>query len=102
MNIINIVASGSSLIWTYSIFKEISKSRKELKLASQTLSSDQIRNGFASYEAYISSKNYYPVFYLNFGSNSLIIANNILLDNTKTKYEILINLYSIKDVSKNN
>ena len=32
-------------------------------------------------------------FYLNFGSNNLVIANNVLLDNTKTKYEVLINLY---------
>ena len=34
-------------------------------------------------------------FYLNFGSNQLIIANNILIDSTKSQYEILINLYDL-------
>ena len=36
---------------------------------------------------------YFQDFYLNFGSNNLVIANNLLIDNSKEKYDLLINLY---------
>jgi hypothetical protein len=73
--------------------KEISPDRTELKLASNIFSNDELVTLANDFKAQLNSSEYFQDFYLNFGSNNLIIANNILLDNTKTKYEILINLY---------
>jgi hypothetical protein len=73
--------------------KEISPDRTELKLASNVFSNDELVSLVNNFKATSNSSEYFQDFYLNFGSNNLIIANNILLDNTKTKYEILINLY---------
>jgi len=73
--------------------KEISPDRTELRLASNIISNDELFTITNNFKAQLNSSEYFQDFYLNFGSNSLIIANNILLDNTKTKYEILINLY---------
>ncbi len=73
--------------------KEISPSRTELKLSSQTINESSIEAGFDQYEAYISLKNYYPDFYLNFGNNEHLIALNAstLIDDTGTY--LLIKLY---------
>jgi len=73
--------------------KEISPDRTELRLASNILTNDELINIVDNFKQQINSSKYFQDFYLNFGSNNLIIANNILLDNTKVKYEILINLY---------
>lgn len=73
--------------------KEISTSRREIKLASQNLSDASIDRGFATYQAYITSKNYYPVFYLNFGNNVTIIANNAALSREGDGSYLLIKLY---------
>jgi hypothetical protein len=73
--------------------KEISPDRTELRLASNTLTNDELINIVNDFKLQINSSTYFQDFYLNFGSNNLIIANNILLDNTKVKYEVLINLY---------
>ena len=73
--------------------KEISPSRTELKLSSQTIAEGDIINGFNQYQAYISLKNYYPDFYLNFGNNDQLIAINAttVIDDTGTY--LLIKLY---------
>jgi len=73
--------------------KEISPDRTELRLASNIISNDNLVTLANQFKTQLNSLEYFQDFYLNFGSNNLIIANNILLDNTKTKYEILINLY---------
>jgi hypothetical protein len=73
--------------------KEISSDRTELKLASNTLSDSDIESAYNNFKDKLNNTSYFQDFYLNFGSNSLVIANNILLDNTKSQYEILINLY---------
>ena len=73
--------------------KEISPDRTELRLSSNIISNDDLITIVNSFNQQINSSDYFQDFYLNFGSNNLIIANNILLDNTKVKYEILINLY---------
>lgn len=73
--------------------KEISPDRTELRLASNIISNDDLVILSNQFKTQLNSLEYFQDFYLNFGSNNLIIANNILLDNTKTKYEILINLY---------
>ena len=73
--------------------KEISTSRTELKLASQTISDISIRDGFNQYQAYITSKNYYPVFYLNFGNNQTVIANNVAYTEDSEGAYLLVKLY---------
>ena len=73
--------------------KEISQTRREIKLASQVLSDSVIRDGFTQYQAYISTKNYYPVFYLNFGNNIILTANNVALTEDEEGSYLLIKLY---------
>ena len=83
---------NSSFNSTYWI-KEISNSRTELKLSSQKISGDAIRNGFAQYQSYISDKNYFPVFYLNFGNNIASSANNVALTEDDSGVYLLVKLY---------
>jgi hypothetical protein len=73
--------------------KEISTSRTEIKLTSQTLSNSQIKSGFDYYQSYISTKNYYSDFYLNFGSNDLVIAVNSAYTEDDNGAYLLIKLY---------
>jgi len=73
--------------------KDISPDRTEIKITSNTLSNTNIETSVNDFKIKLASSIYFQDFYLNFGSNQLIIANNILLDNTKPQYEILINLY---------
>jgi len=73
--------------------KEISQTRREIKLASQVLSDAVIREGFAQYQTYITTKNYYPIFYLNFGSNQIVTANNVALTEDEEGAYLLIRLY---------
>jgi len=73
--------------------KEISPSRTELKLSSQTISNLDIINGFNQYQAYISLKNYYPDFYLNFGNNDQLIAINATTVTDDTGTYLVVKLY---------
>jgi hypothetical protein len=73
--------------------KEISNDRTEIRIVSNDISNFNIELLAFEFKSRLSSTPYFQDFYLNFGSNNLIIANNILVDNTKTQYEILINLY---------
>jgi hypothetical protein len=73
--------------------KEISQTRREIKLASQVLSDAVIRDGFTQYQSYIATKNYYPIFYLNFGNNIVITANNVALTEDEEGSYLLIRLY---------
>ncbi len=85
---------GSDSVTFQYFIKEISNSRLELKLASQDLSSTSIVAGFDEFENYISQKNYYPDFYLNFGRNNLIIAvNAIVITESDGNSYLLIKLY---------
>jgi hypothetical protein len=83
----------NSQFGTFYWIKEISSSRTELKLASQVLSNQIIKDGFSQYQSYISTKNYYPVFYLNFGNNQLVTANNVALTEDEEGAYLLIKLY---------
>ena len=73
---------------------EISSDRTELRLKSNNINKDEIKSG---YENFISSQvdlNYFRDFYLNFGNNQSIIANNILIDESNSDdISILIKLY---------
>jgi len=73
--------------------KEISQTRTELKLTSQVLSDISIRDGFTQYQGYIATKNYYPIFYLNFGNNQVITANNVAYTEDEEGAYLLIKLY---------
>lgn len=83
---------NSSLSNKYWI-KEISTSRLELKLSSQTISGDSMNSGFNQFQSYIAQKNYYGDFYLNFGNNNLVIAVNAAYVNDNGESYILIKLY---------
>lgn len=83
----------NSSVGTRYWIKEISNTRTELKLASQVLSDEIINNGFNQYRTYISTKNYYPVFYLNFGANNTVIANNVAYTQDEAGSYILVKLY---------
>jgi hypothetical protein len=87
----------NSAFGTYYWIKEISPSRTELKLASQTISDDSILDGFSQYQSYISNKNYYPIFYLNFGNNQTIIASNVSYTEDEDGSYLLIKLYEPLD-----
>jgi len=73
--------------------KEISPSGTEIKLGNQNLSNEQIRAGFSEFQAYVSTKSYYVDFYLNFGQNRLIIANNAILIEENGESYIAVKLY---------
>jgi hypothetical protein len=73
--------------------KEISQTRREIKLASQVLSDTVIRDGFSQYQSYIATKNYYPIFYLNFGNNIVLTANNVALTEDDEGAYLIIKLY---------
>jgi hypothetical protein len=73
--------------------KEISNSRTEIKLASQTISDTNILAGFSQYQSYVAAKNYYTDFYLNFGNNELIIATNVAYTTDSEGSYLLIKLY---------
>jgi hypothetical protein len=79
---------NSSPTNTYFI-SEISSDRTELRLSSNTLDSQAIVNGYNDFITQNVTENYFPDFYLNFGDNNLLIANNILLVSSS----ILIKLY---------
>lgn len=83
---------NSSLTSQYFI-KEISPSRTELKLASLDISNTDIQLGFSSFQTATSTKNYYSDFYLNFGSNVLLLATNVAYTEDNTDSYILIKLY---------
>lgn len=73
--------------------KDISPSRTELRLSSQTISDTSIVNGFNQYQAYISLKNYFADFYLNLGNNEQIIAINAAIETDESGTYLLIKLY---------
>ena len=77
--------------------KEISQSRTEIKLASQVISDSGILEGFNVYQNYISTKNYYSDFYLNFGSNNLAIGVNVAFNQDAEGSYLIIKLYEPLD-----
>jgi hypothetical protein len=74
------------------LLKEISPDRTEVRLVNNFIGNDDLLNLLTEFKNR-PNKGYFQDFYLNFGSNVLSIANNIILDNTKAKYELLVNLY---------
>jgi hypothetical protein len=74
------------------LIKEISADRTELRLVSNFINNDDLIKLVTEFRSR-PNFGYFQDFYLNFGSNNLVIANNLLIDNSKEKYDLLINLY---------
>jgi hypothetical protein len=72
--------------------KEISSNRTELRLATNYLDNPQVLAASAEFSASRFDR-LLDDFYLNFGDNNILIANNFLLDNTTTDYTLLVKLY---------
>ena len=73
---------------------EISSDRTEIRLDSNILSNSDIVDQTNQFIQFREDQNYFVDFYLNFGDNNLIIANNIKLDNENTDDPtILVKLY---------
>jgi hypothetical protein len=84
---------GSSFEGQNYYLKSISPDRTEVRLASNILTNFEIEDLINQFKRQSNELPYFQDFYLNFGDNELVIANNILLDKTSTQYEVLINLY---------
>ena len=84
---------NSSLSSKYYI-EEISSDRTEIRLNSTTINNESIESSTNSFIEYRSTQSYFVDFYLNFGENNLVIANNIKLDViNENEYSVLIKLY---------
>ncbi|MDA7616919.1 hypothetical protein N8579_00920 [bacterium] len=84
---------NSSLSSKYYI-EEISSDRTEIRLNSTTIDNELIESSTNSFIEYRSTQSYFVDFYLNFGENNLVIANNIKLDViNENDYSVLIKLY---------
>ena len=84
---------SSSIDESYYI-SEISTDRTELRLASTAILPADIYNSGNALKTIIDASPYYRDYSLNFGANQLIIANNILVDNTDPENTtLLIKLY---------
>jgi hypothetical protein len=73
---------------------EISSDRTELRLDTTLIDNNVVIDQTNDYKIQLEQSPYYKDFYLNFGNNNLIIANNILLDTLDpTNPTVLIKLY---------
>ncbi len=74
--------------------EEISSDRTEIRLNSNTIDNVEVSSSTNEFISYRNSKDHFVDFYLNFGSNDLIIANNVKLDQiNEDDFSILIKLY---------
>ena len=74
--------------------KEISSDRTEIRLDSNTISNLDIVTSTNEFITYRNNSEYFVDFYLNFGSNKTIIANNVKIEDEGTDDPtILIKLY---------
>jgi hypothetical protein len=85
---------GSNSLNRYFI-SEISSDRTEIRLDTTAIPNDVVVSSTIElFNEIINSTGSYYDFYLNFGNNQLIIANNVLLDNSiDTNSTVLIKLY---------
>lgn len=73
---------------------EISSDRTEIRLDTNTIPNSELLTATTEFLANFQTSDYYQDFFLNFGDNELIIANNIALDTTDLlNPTILIKLY---------
>ena len=72
---------------------EINSDRTEIRLSSNIISKDDIIDYTNIFIQYRELSSYFVDFYLNFGDNNLVIANNIKLDNNGDDVSVIIKLY---------
>jgi len=72
---------------------EISPDRTEIRLQSNTVSSEDIREEVTSLKNKIDSVGYFDELYLNLGRNNYYVCVNILLDESTTPTSFLLKLY---------
>lgn len=73
--------------------KEISPDRTEIRLASTTLTNDEIESVVTSMIDEINNSDYYVDYLLNFDNNRQYVAVNIALNKASAGYEVLFKLY---------
>ena len=73
--------------------KEISSDRTEIRLASTTLTDNEIETTVNAIIDEINNSSYYVDYLLNFGGNEQYVAVNIALNKAITGYEVLFKLY---------
>ena len=74
--------------------EQISSDRKEIRLNSTAISNEDIEASTNKFISYRNQQSYFVDFYLNFGQNDLVIANNIKLDIiNENEYSAIIKLY---------
>ena len=84
---------SSSIDINYYI-SQISSDRTELKINTNQLTGQQISSGYNTLKQVLSTATYYKDFFLNFGDNKLVIANNALIDTSDSNnIGIFIKLY---------
>jgi len=74
--------------------KEISLDRTEVRLASTTLTNDEIESVSLSMIDEVNNSSYYVDYLLNFGNNKQYVAVNVALNKATEGYEILFKLYN--------
>ena len=78
---------------TYYI-SEISSDRTEVRLDTTLIDNVLVISSSTDFSIQLQQSNYYKDFYLNFGNNNLVIANNVLLDTSDSNNPtVLIKLY---------
>jgi hypothetical protein len=90
-NFYQTLLSSSTSVYYY--IKEISPNRTELRLSSTTLTFNEISSSVTEYVNFRNNQSEFEDFYLNFGDNFTVIANNILLDVVGAEATVLIKLY---------
>jgi hypothetical protein len=84
---------ASSIDVNYYI-SQISSDRTELKINTNQLTGQQISSGYNALKQVLSTATYYKDFFLNFGDNKLVIANNALIDTSDSNnIGVFIKLY---------
>jgi hypothetical protein len=84
---------SSSIDVNYYI-SQISSDRTELKINTNQLTGQQISSGYNALKQVLSTATYYKDFFLNFGDNKLVIANNALIDTSDSNnIGVFIKLY---------
>ena len=68
---------------------EVSSDRTEIRLTSNDISTEEVVISTTEFIQERSEDEFFPDFYLNFGNNQLVIANNVVLDDGT----VLIKLY---------
>ena len=74
--------------------KEISQNRTEIRLASLTLSNDEIENLTLNLIDQSNNSTYYVDYLLNFSNNEQYVAVNVALNKAPEGYEVLFKLYN--------